>query len=273
MSIIPNISPRESSYLTSYNTGLGNTLFQIATCYGLSKQYNMKIYYNYVIEYCNILKHKYGFNHGETILRNCKQTLDSGPILTIHEDNNKIVDINIINKIKSDSNNNYHIRGYLECVEYFIKYKDDIQNLFSIDDYSLNVIKQKYSVLFSDIETVSIHFRFNECSHSYDSLYYIEAIKQVNKTLKTNIVFLIFSDDISKVNIDELGLKADNTVFINLDYDYLSLWAISLCKHHISSKSTFSFWGTFLKSNTTNQTIIISPKNFVSDWYPDSIKL
>jgi hypothetical protein len=274
MSIIPYITPRESKYLTHYNTGLGNALFQIASCYGLSKKYNIKIYYNYVIDYCNILKDRYGFNHCDTILRKCKHVLDSELILSIIETsgNNRNLDYGIINRIEEDLNNNYHIIGYLESVDYFIKYKDNIRDLFSADEYSLMIIKERYPILFSGIESVSIHFRFNECSYTFDNTYYREAIKLINMMLEHS-TFLIFSDDKSKVNIEELGLKPVNTQFINLEYDYLDLWAMSFCKHHISSNSTFAFWGTFLSLNTKNKSIIISPKNLSVDWYSDSIKL
>ena len=45
--------------------------------------------------------------------------------------------------------------------------------------------------------------------------------------------------------------------FTNLSEDYLDLYAISLCQHHIISNSTFGWWGSYL--NTKKDKKVIAP--------------
>jgi hypothetical protein len=60
------------------------------------------------------------------------------------------------------------------------------------------------------------------------------------------------------------NLSFDNCVFVDESEDYLELWLMGLCKNHIMSNSTFSWWGTFLNKNINKK--IVAP----STWFgPD----
>ena len=72
MYIQPEITAKYSEFLSKKNTGLGNVLFQIASCYGIAKKTNRIPVYNNLAILTLKLKYYYGFNHENTIYRNCK---------------------------------------------------------------------------------------------------------------------------------------------------------------------------------------------------------
>ena len=252
--ITPYITAHTSSFLSNKNTGLGNVLFQIASCYGIAKEHNINIIFNNVHYYCNILFHQFNYNHKDTILRNVYNLFDNSIhfSITIHE--NSTSGRKYSNELLSaiiNTNENIIIHGYLESVHYFAKYKNDICNMFSIDNGSYDIIMSKYGEILNSATytPVSIHFRGNEyiANSSYDYTYYNRAIDYIH-TIVENPYFLLFTDDPNNINIKQL--KINSYVFITHIYDYLELWTMSLCKHHIISISTFSWWGAYLNKNS-----------------------
>ena len=150
-----------------------------------------------------------------------------------------------------NTNENIIIHGYLESVHYFSKYKKHIANMFSMDNGSYDIIMNNYGEILnsSTYTPVSIHFRGNEyiTNSSYDYEYYNREIDYIH-TIAKNPYFLFFTDDPTSINIEQL--RVNNYVFITHNYDYLELWTMSLCKHHIISISTFSWWGAYLNKNS-----------------------
>jgi len=247
MYILPEITAKYSQFLSKKNTGLGNVLFQIASCYGLAKRTNRTVAYNNLLILTTILRDMYGLNHENTIYRNCK-TLINTQFKTIGEDAFHQVNPTLILRIK-DISGAVEIYGYLEVPAYFKGYEDEIKQLFSIDDASLNLIKERYPILFeSTVTPVSIHFRGNEYLNvaQWDYEFYRKSIAHITSVVE-NPVFLIFSDDIQRIDLAFLDKNPYQIVF-NAE-DYIDLWTMSLCKHNIISHSTFSFWGAFLNPN------------------------
>jgi hypothetical protein len=247
MYILPEITAKYSQFLSKKNTGLGNVLFQIASCYGLAKRTNRTVAYNNLVILTTILRDMYGLNHENTIYRNCK-TLINTQFKTIGEDAFHQVNPTLILRIK-DISGAVEIYGYLEVPAYFKGYEDEIKQLFSIDDASLNLIKERYPILFeSTVTPVSIHFRGNEYLNvaQWDYEFYRKSIAHITSVVE-NPVFLIFSDDIQRIDLAFLDKNPYQIVF-NAE-DYIDLWTMSLCKHNIISHSTFSFWGAFLNPN------------------------
>lgn len=247
MYIQPEITAKYSQYLSKKNTGLGNVLFQIASCYGLAKKTNRVLVHNNLSILIRNLKQYYGFNHENTIYRNCTTIIDV-PFQCINEIDSDQYDLTLIPRIQ-DISGAVEVHKYLEVPEYFREYEDDIKQLFSIDETSLNIIKNRYPVLFDTAVTpVSIHFRGNEYIkvHDWNYEFYRKAIAHIKSTIQ-NPVFLIFSDDIERIDFSFL----DNSPYqvVSDNEDYIDLWAMSLCKHNIISHSTFSFWAAFLNTN------------------------
>lgn len=264
--IMPYITAHTSPFLADRNTGLGNAMFQIASCYGLSKKLNTNIIFNNVHIYGNILKERFNYNHKDTILRNVynlhnysisfNQTIDEGC------GNNKSYSISLVNNIINSSNNSI-IQGYLECYSYFEDISEFIKDLFQPDNESLQYINNKYGhILNSESFTpISIHFRGHEFltiqGHPYDYDYYNRAINYISSKVN-NPYFLIFTDDINSIDISKLHIK--NYIFITNNVDYIDLWTMSMCKHNILFTSTFSWWAAFLNKN--HNKIVISNKHY-----------
>lgn len=277
--ITPYITSRETHYLTPKNTGLGNVLFQISSVYGIAKDNNIEIVYPYVKVYCDKIMNEFNFPHKNTILR--KIYNHEGPT-NIHFNNklnecdNRSYDDNMVKKILEFDGNTV-IWGFLECVTYFEKHINEIQELFSIDEESLSFLMKSYgTILNSDIYTpISIHFRgyerlktseyLNDYNKIYKYEYYERAINYIGEKVN-NPYFIIFTDYIESIDFNELpSLKKYKYKYVKHKYDYLDLYMMSLCKHNIICHSTFSFWGAFLNMNKDK--LVLYDKDEMFDIY------
>ena len=258
--ITPYVTAHTSGFLSANNTGLGNVLFQIASIYGISKTYGMTAVFPNVKRYCDILFDRFHFLHRHTILRHLYEQVDpdvSFPHIIYERENmNRTYDTDMIHTIQT-VNDNTMIHGYLECYSYFEDSIEDIRHLFSIDDQSMRMIRHLYGdLLFStDYTTVSIHFRGNEyltiMNSPYDYDYYNRAIQYISQSVRSApLHFLIFTDDPQSIDLTRLPSMTSHT-FISSSYDYLDLWTMSLCAHHILCRSTFSWWGARLHHTGT----------------------
>jgi hypothetical protein len=245
-----------SSSLSHANTGLGNILFQIASLYGIAKRTNRKVSYNSLRDFSIKLKELFNYNHGITIYRNfllyedtfsyLDTTVDS---LSIFEKIGRTYNSHIVEEI-SNSDLPVILRGHFEYPEYFHDYRNDIVDLLSIDDTSMKYINDNYSMIHDkNITCVSIHFRFGDFGKDLylPYKYYMDATKYICDTID-NVLFLIFSDEIEKTRefIEQLPIKY---IFVKNNPDYIDLWLMSLCKHNITCRSTFSWWGAYLNNN------------------------
>jgi hypothetical protein len=153
-----------------------------------------------------------------------------------------------------------YLDGYWQNPIYFDKYADDICNQFKLKNTSKSLKEFK---LVADCESVSVHIRRGDyvgLGFSLDTNYFKNAIIYLDKIVKIEKIF-IFSDDVEwcKKNFKDLN----RLIFVNDDFllsDMEQLIAMSFCKHHIISNSTFSWWGAFLDRN--NCGIVIRPANW-----------
>ena len=229
------------------DSGLGNMLFQIASCYGLARLYNSKWQIYDIIKVNELLK-KYGGNHENTIYRNINPGRLKERFVYLEEIEN-LYNENYVKLIGKNLNENIIINGYFQSYKYFDKYKNDILKLFEIDELSKNYIEKKYPILFENKETVSIHIR-NKWSKKYQYCedYFKDAISIIKKNKSEPIYYLIFSDD--PENLQKTFLKEiKNKIWIKDNPDYIDLWMMSLCKNNILSHSTLSWWGAYLNKN------------------------
>lgn len=143
------------------------------------------------------------------------------------------------------------------------------------DDYS----KTETAAFINSRNAVSIHIRGGDYNRSdvfrdYGNIctedYYVKAISEVKKNIKTP-VFLVFTNDkeyaksILKnlkdedfIYIDDLYCKEDSKLIEN--DPAFSLYLQSLCKANIIANSTFSWWGAFFNQNP--QKLVISPSKW-----------
>lgn len=269
--------------------GLGNILFRLASQYGLAKKYNLKM------NHSNLNKNiKLGItinmfsNWPNTILRNIDlNTTEEKNNFTIKENKCHIYDVDITKKIIENKDKNIEIKdSYLQSIFYFDNYKENIIELFSPDNNSLDKIYLKYPQLL-EINTIniSIHLRLQWSNNiTYNSKFIIDAINYIKIKLKTNnIIFFVFSDDLEKAQ-DILSNININFIYCYNNYDYIDMWIMSLCNHNIICHSTLGWWGAYLNknlnklvlypsdiinfySNLTNVEPILLKKNYIpNDW-------
>ena len=247
--------------VSSKDTGLGNTLFQVAAQYALSKKYSLTMNVEELYIYCQNLK-AIEYNHDETILKKAltfdKSTNDKGVLITEELYKNELYDLDFIKAIEQNIPNNIYIYGYLQSFLYFDEYRSDILDLYAIDQDSLKHICENYSVLFDDSHIcVSVHVRMNYCNINYNSNFFIKAIEYIKSRYPT-AVFLIFSNETELIK-DWFNDTNINYMFVKNKYDYLDLWVMSLCKHNIISHSTFAWWGAYLNDNPDK--VVIYPND------------
>jgi hypothetical protein len=252
MYITPRITASDSPFLTRNNTGLGNVLFQIASCYGIAKETARVPVWNKLQEFADKLRVEFNFKHKDTIFRNCT-AISSEPFRQIKEENIHEYNHDLIKELR-ESKDSIELFGYLECFQYFNKYRSDILELFSPDLVSLDTIQRAFPVLFnSEYTTISIHLRGNEyirnsdICNPWDYGFYNRAIHYIRQKV-SNPIFLIFSDDMGSID-PEFFEECTPYQKMGHTQDYIDLWCLALCKHSILSRSTFSFWGAYLNSN------------------------
>ena len=210
------------------DTGLGNTLFQIATLYSLSKEYNLSMNLYELIKYCKLLN-KFGFDHDKKIFKYLLHNYDSNnnddKYIIIRESEKypveQYLDTHFIQRIQDNHiNNNIKIEGYFQSHLYFDKYRNDILNIFKVDDDSLKYIKNEYPILFNEnVTCIAIHIRMNYANCiNYNLNYFNETIEYFKKKIN-NIHFMVFSNNINSIK----NWFNDNNMYtyVNSNVDYI----------------------------------------------------
>lgn len=235
--------------------GLGNMLFQIAAAFSISLRDNKIL----ICDTKNTIHpHKPYTEYIENIFRkiNFSDSIN-------HEITHQEIGFNygVIPKVDK----NMKLLGYYQTEKYFVDYKDNVSNLFEIDEKTLDYLMKKYGKLLEE-DTCSIHIRRGDYLNlqNYHPIlsidYYLDAIKLVGK----NKHFLIFSDDIVWCE-SNLGFIPNKT-FITGNKDYQDMYLMSMCKNNIIANSSFSWWGAWFNKNENK--IVVSPsKWFGSSYY------
>jgi len=219
--------------------GLANQMFQFATLYSVAKDLNLNLvfFYNDNIKINKF--HKINLNYDSKYLKfyNYKEKTFS-----FYE---------LFNELNNDSfkNKNINLNGFYQCDKYFLKYKNDILDLYTLnaeEDKYVNKIMSKVNI--NKLPTVSIHIRRGDYSKYpgyhiiIDISYYKMCISKFDKHF-----FFIFSDDPEwcKKHIAPLV----EFYYISNEKDFIDLIMMSKCDHNIIANSTFSWWGSYLNRN------------------------
>jgi len=235
--------------------GLGNYMFQISTAYSISLRNNK----DFICDYSDsTVPQKPYSTYTDNIFRKINFT-DKLPSFVSFFENG--VEYNEIPKI----DDNVKIFGYFGNEKYFKDYRNEILDLYEIDEKNNNELHEKYSELINYSNTCSIHVRRGDYLnlqdyHKVQSIdYYINAYNEMGHDKK----YLIFSDDTEwcKKNFDFIK----NKVIIEGNTDYQDLYLMSLCKNNIICNSTFSWWGAWLNKNNNKK--VIAPKNWFGPKY------
>jgi hypothetical protein len=263
-SLGPVITATNSPYLSLSNFGTGNVLFQIASCLGLCKIFDLPFNRVGLDLYLKKIKELDPNSLQHRLYRRVKDK----PLYTTNlhivkekEGINKKIDANLIESIAAIKDVNALVYGYLESPTYFRSMYDEIRTLFrpSYDDYSL--IVDRYPT-FMPTRTIGIHLRrAKDTIMNTDNTYYLNALRKAYETIHWQPEqVLIFSDiNITPSDLTIFESYRDKLKFVVGNPDWFDLWMFSLCRVKIISQSTFSWWGAYISER--EEDLIIYPKS------------
>lgn len=261
-----------------YMGRLGNQMFQFASTLGISKMLNLEA--AFPIENCvqTFPIGPFDPSIGEKMLVKCDliDCFKIDPVYFIPRGEIPVSSIfnesiftydDKVTQIKENTD----LYGYFQTDKYFSEYTDLILSQFSFKrqyrDPAVAYI-EKIRESNKGCKIVSIHVRRGDyvmypdhhpvCSKEY----YDICIKEIKKSTKDRIKFLVFSDDTIWCKSEFSG---DDFEISNLANPYSELCAMSLCDHNIIANSSFSWWGAWL--NVNPEKIIFSP----SRWFGNAM--
>jgi hypothetical protein len=249
--------------------GIGNQLFQIATCKEYAKKYNKEEVYKNVKNLWNYhgLERKTAWN-----------TLFDNNLNVIEIEDYEKIDFNQINEKRLNMydeleyiEGDVYLKGYFQSAKFFSKEtKKEMteliysnKELYSIAVNYFNFIKSLF-INFNnenDDDYAFIHIRrtdyIDNCTHNLLSMdYYKKGIEIIGK----NKLYLIFSDDV-KWCYDNLDF-IENKYVISINNIYVELILMTFIKNCIIANSTFSWWGSFINNENKK---IVAPKQWFAE--------
>jgi hypothetical protein len=232
--------------------GLGNRLFQFATCYSYAKKYNKIPVISKVSEHNQDNPHS-KIDYLATIFKNIQQVYPEKYSKFLEPDHKCIsyIDLPYIS-------GNVHLWGYFQCEKYFQSYINELKDLFILPELQISPTTNSMflHVRRGDYTQIKIHGGYN-----YD-IYYKHALDYIsNKYDHLNIY--IFSNDIEWCKEWCLLKKYEQFSFHYLDLDELeTLKFMTLCDQGgICANSSFSWWGAYL-NDFKEKTIIVPDQWF-----------
>ena len=162
----------------------------------------------------------------------------------------------------------YFMQGYWQDIKYYTWLRKNIKDFELRGGVFPSQLEPLREEIVSTSQSLSIHVRrgdyfsprnvktYGVC----DADYFQRAVIEISKRTRIENTF-IFSDDLDWVK-DNLPLGKNTTLIPNYDvsqFAYIQL--MSLCRHHIISNSSFSWWGAVL--NKQSGSIVISPNRWM----------
>lgn len=149
------------------------------------------------------------------------------------------------------------IKGYFQSEKYFES--DYVNNLFKIDEVTLEKIKKNYNNVPDFTEMTSINIRRGDYLKlkDYFPICSIDYYKNAIDIIGRDKFYFITSDDLKwckKVFVGKNFFFADKTNPTN------DLYLQTLCRNNIISNSTFSWWGAWL--NRHPKQIVVAPNKW-----------
>jgi hypothetical protein len=225
--------------------GLGNYIFQIATSFATSVRDNktmlvntsdVSVIHSPLETYLNNIFRKIKFVDGV----DCQHFHE--PVQAIQYE------------LIPNYPGNTKLMGYYQNETYFNHLRNEVLDLFEIDEETKEMLLQKYGDILN-LETCSLHVRRGNYveRQQYHPLQTVEYYTKSIETIGKDKHYLIFSDDIQwcKENLSFI----ENKTFVEGNKDYEDLYLMSFCKDNIIANSSFSWWGAWLNKNNNKRVI------------------
>lgn len=159
-----------------------------------------------------------------------------------------------------------YIEGYFQSQKYFDDIKDDLLKLFDGNQFSeYNVYPGIQKLRERNSVCISVKVEHNVGSSMYDVCsmkYWEEAIQYIIENVK-NPLFFICSDNVDYV-LNHLidASKYDYVVQDKSKQVFVSLAAMSECKHFIIGNTTFGWWAQYLSKS--DEKIVVAPSRWMA---------
>lgn len=250
------------------HAGQGNQMFMYSAAYALARKTNQKMIILFSTDYKRVSdrpfildKFNLDYNYIKKIIRidkyknifiakimrkfykfKYKKLLKNNFVYYEKEGNARIY-----NQLPTNYKN-YYLRGYFESYKYFNEYKQDIINQFKIN-FELNDKTANFLKEISENNSVAMHIRRGDFlleGRSVSTDYYKTAIKKLSNNMAK-----FYLATIDKKVIDEFK-NNDNVELIDtndVNKDLCDWLALSKCKQHILSNSTYSWWAAYISNS------------------------
>lgn len=241
--------------------GLCNQLFQIAATHALALRNNDISVFD--------LNNCYTPNQGYTSIKYKDSIFSKINNVDLGSDFINRMMYDELNKIYNEPNFSYTnidyiegmcLVGYFQSEKYFIDFKEEIINLFTISDEDKIKIKKFFSwYRLLDKPITSVHIRRGDYL-KHPNFHPVCSVEYFNKAIKEigDSYFVFVSDDMNWVKKTFNG--NNNYVYSEFNDEILDLTLMVLCDNNIISNSSFSWWGAYLNPNTDKK--IIAPKKW-----------
>ncbi|MBR1419646.1 MAG: alpha-1,2-fucosyltransferase [Selenomonadaceae bacterium] len=240
-------------------SGLGNQMFQYAAGRALSLRHNTGL----ILDVRNRENDKYKFHLSHfNIVAPPPEKIDS---ITFSPYKEKIThegkpDLEIL-KLPD----NTHLDGYCERVVYFQDFEKEIRQDFQFKDPISDVTRFWAAKMQNDPMPVSLHARLGDYGDFWQGRYVVQwdYYKHCVAILKENfpqMSLYVFSVDLELCRQNfNFGIPTYFVDANDIDHGWEDMFLIGLCRHHIASSGTFSWWSVFLDNRPG--TLTFYPRN------------
>lgn len=144
---------------------------------------------------------------------------------------------------------NVALNGGFFSWRYFDHHRRKVQEIFAASDKIVEKLQSKYTSLIASEKTVSVHVRTYSKQIHEEGLHFVglKFFKEAMGKFSEDSIFVIFSDRIEWCKANFRSHFPDKTfVFIEGNDHIEDMYLMSMMKHQILSRSTFSWWAAYL---------------------------
>lgn len=151
-----------------------------------------------------------------------------------------------------DNLSNVLLEGGFFSWKYFHHHRDKILSVFAPSQEVIDYLQNKYSALLAQDNTVAVHVRTYSKKVHDEGLHFVgmQFFEDTMEKFPSDTHFVIFSDRIHwcKAHFTK-RFPEKNFVFIEGNDHVQDLFLMSMMKHQILSRSTYSWWAAYLNQN------------------------